>query len=362
MSEPAATADRASRLPLYLALLYGLMIVYASLEPFTGWMMPLPDAPFFLFAPQRFTRFDIAINVIAYAPFGFFLALIGRKPPSSRLALAVGAAALLAFAMETGQMFLPTRDASWIDIVSNASGAALGAGAALGLDRMPGLRRGIRTWRERVFLGGRSGDLGLALLCIWLLSQVNPGIPLFAATFDPSLELTPDLAGTLLQAAQSAFNVIGVGLFLALLLRHRHSFGVAVVVLVFVALLLKSIAAMLLLKSAAWESWLKPGVSFGVAVGAVALLLAIWLPRPARTTLCAIALLSSLVAPLLAPDMWQARAPLALFDWPYGQLLNFNGLTHAVLVSWPLLASVYLLWLAGQPGWGSRAGGADGAV
>jgi len=364
MSQPALDSQpQASRLPQYLALLYGLMIVYASLEPFSGWMMPPPDTPFFLFAPQRFTRFDVAINVMAYMPFGFFLALIGsRRRASARFATTVGIAALLSFAMETGQMYLPTRDASWGDIVSNSAGAALGSLAALAFDRAPGLRNGIRRWRDRVFLGGRTGDLGLALLGIWLLSQVNPGIPLFAATFDPSLELTPDLAGTLLQAAQSAFNVIGVGLFLALLLRHRHSFGAAVAVLVCVALLLKVIAATLLLKSAAWESWLKPGVSLGVAAGAVALLLAIWLPRPARTTLCAIALLSSLVAPLLAPDMWQARAPLALFDWPYGQLLNFNGLTHAVLVSWPPLASVYLLWLAGQPGWGSRAGGADGAV
>ena len=100
---------------------------------------------------------------------------------------------------------------------------------------------------------------------------------------------------------------------------------------------------------------LKPGVSLGVAAGALMLLLAIWLPRPARTTLCAVALLSSLIAPLIAPDMWRVRAPLALFDWSYGHLLNFNGLTHAVLIAWPVLASVYLLWLAGQPGWGQRA-------
>ena len=363
MSQPvAATAHQASRLPQYSALLYGLMIVYASLEPFSGWLAPLPDTPFFLFAPglPRFTRFDIAINLSAYAPFGFFLALIGdRRRTSVRLATAVGAGALLSFAMESMQMFLPTRDASTIDLASNAAGAALGGVAAVAFQRVPGLRRGVRQWRYRVFLGGRSGDLGLVLLAIWLASQVNPGIPLFAATFDPPLELTPDLAGTLLQAAQSAFNVIGVGLFLALLLRHRSHFGAAVVILICIALALKGVAGALLLRSAAWESWLKPGVSLGVAAGAVALLLAIWLPRPVRTTLCAIALLSSLVAPLLAPDLWHARAPLALFDWPYGQLLNFNGLTHAVLLSWPLLASVYLLWLAGQPGWGSNAAGTD---
>ena len=355
MSSSAAPAQRVpTRLPQYLAALYGLMIVYASLEPFSGWMAPLADAPFFLFEPwpSRITRFDIAINMLAYAPFGFLLALVGtRRSAAVRLATAIGGGALLSFAMESTQMFLPTRDASTVDFICNSF--------AFAFDRAPGLRSRIAQWRYRVFLGGRSGDLGLALLGVWLLSQVNPGIPLFAATFDPSLELTPDLAGTLLQAAQSAFNVIGVGLFLALLLRHRRDLGVAVLLLIGIALALKGIAAAVLLKSAAWESWLKPGVSVGVAAGALVLMLAIWLPRPVRTTLCAIALLSSLVAPLLAPDMWQARAPLALFDWPYGQLLNFNGLTHAVLVIWPVLVSGYLLWLAGQPGWGQRAGQSD---
>jgi hypothetical protein len=149
-----------------------------------------------------------------------------------------------------------------------------------------------------------------------------------------------------------------VGLFLALLLRRRGDFGIAVLILIAWPLALKGAAATLMLKSAAWESWLQPGVSLGVAAGAVALLAAVWLPRPARTTVCAVALLSSLVAPLIAPDLWHVRAPLALFGWRYGQLLNFNGLTHAVLIVWPLLASVYLLWLAGQPGWGAHAGGA----
>jgi VanZ family protein len=348
-------------LPQYLAALYGLMIVYASLEPFSGWMAPLPESPFFRFEPWplRIARFDIAINVLTYAPFGFLLALVGTRRPAARLATAIGAGALLSFAMESAQMFLPTRDASSVDFICNSIGAAAGGVAALAFDRAPGLRRRIAQWRYRVFLGGRSGDLGLALLGVWLLSQVNPGIPLFAATFDPSLELTPDLAGTLLQAAQSAFNVIGVGLFLALLVRQRRDLGAAVILLIGIALALKGIAAVVLLKSTAWESWLKPDVSLGVAAGALVLMLAIWLPRPVRTTLCAIALLSSLVAPLLAPDMWQVRAPLALFDWPYGHLLNFNRLTHAVLVIWPVLVSAYLLSLAGQPGWGQRAGQSD---
>jgi VanZ family protein len=344
-----------SQLPQYFAVLYGAMIVYASVDPFSAWMAPIPGTPYFLFAPwpPRYTRFDIAINIVAYVPIGLALALVGaRVRPLTRFAVGTAGGALLSLCMESAQMFLPTRDASTIDLLSNAAGAAIGAFVAVFFNAVPGLRNGIRAWRRRVFLEGRRGDLGLALLGIWLLAQVNPGIPLFAATYDPSLELMSDLAGTLLQAAQSAFNVLGVGLFLALLVRQRQFFGWAVLLLIGFELVLKGCAASILLRHAVLETWLKPGVALGILVGALALLAAIWLPRPLRTTLCAIALLSSLVAPLLAPDMWQARAPIALFDWPYGQLLNFNRLTHAVLVVWPVLASAYLLWLAGQPGWG----------
>lgn len=347
-----------TRLPQYFALLYGLMIVYASLEPFSGWMAPIPGTAFFLFAPipTRFTRFDVAINVIAYIPFGFFVALTGiNRGAPSRLAAAVCTGALLSVAMESTQMFLPTRDASIIDFAFNTAGATLGGVVALALNRLPGVRPAIASLRHRVFIGGKTGDLGLALLGVWLLAQVNPGIPLFAATFDPSLELARDLAGTMLQAAQSAFNVIGAGLFLALLVRHRRFLGRAVLALIGAALMFKGIAAAILIKQSVFEGWLKPGIVLGVVTGGIVLMLAVWLPRPARMTLCAVALLSSLVAPLLAPDMWRARAPLALFDWPYGQLLNFNGLTHAVLVVWPVLANLYLLAVAGQPGWGSMA-------
>jgi hypothetical protein len=68
--------------------------------------------------------------------------------------------------------------------------------------------------------------------------------------------------------------------------------------------------------------------------------------------LCAIALLSALGAPLLAPESLSARAPLAIFDWHYGQLQNYNGLTRAALLVWPLLTAGWLFALAGRPSWG----------
>src|SRR5215467_1961121 len=103
-----------TRLPVYLAGLYGLMIIYASLAPFSGWMAPLPGTSFFLLAPwpAHVTRFDVAINILAYLPFGFFLALIGSDNARRilRVCAAIGVAAVLSFAMESAQMFLPMRD------------------------------------------------------------------------------------------------------------------------------------------------------------------------------------------------------------------------------------------------------------
>src|SRR5437763_15698785 len=104
-----------SRLPQSLAIFYGLMIVYASLEPFSGWQLPPPGTPFFLWAaaPFRFTRFDLLINVVAYLPFGFFVALIGiRRGDHAHVLRATGCAVVLSVALESLQMLLPTRDAS----------------------------------------------------------------------------------------------------------------------------------------------------------------------------------------------------------------------------------------------------------
>jgi hypothetical protein len=186
---------------------------------------------------------------------------------------------------------------------------------------------------------------------------VNPGIPLFASMFEAAPRLgppgtAPDLAATLLQGAHSAFQLLGVGLFLALLLRERRHAAGAMLLLIGAALLVKGAAAAILLKPAAWQHWLSPGVSMGVAAGTLLLSMAIWLPRAAQVALAAIALLSSLLATLFVPDLVYAQAPLALFDWTYGQLLNFNGLTHAVLLAWPVVASLFLFALAGRPGWG----------
>jgi VanZ family protein len=348
-------------LPHALAVLYGLAIAFASLQPFSPWIPPDPATPFWLFAPWplRFTRYDVIANVVAYVPLGIFMALWPRRAtPLARATLALASGLALSFALETLQMFTPPRDASLVDLASNGAGALLGGMAGASLVRADRTRNALSALRRYAFLPGKIGDFGIALLALWLVAQVNPGIPLFAVTFDAehavagAAPAARDAALVLIEAAEYAFQLRGVGLFLSLLVRERRYVGGAVLLMVGAALVAKSAAAMLMLKPSVWETWLKSGVFIGMTAGLLVLLAVVFLPRPVQIASCAISLLASLLVPVLAVDLPSPRAPLTLFNWRYGHLLNFSGLTQSVLLAWPLLAAAWLFVLAGRPGWG----------
>jgi VanZ family protein len=374
--DSAADTSLRTRLPHVLATLYGIAIVYASLEPFHPWLAPPPQTPFFLFAggaAARWIRSDAVLNVLAYLPFGFFVALLRRgASPAQRIGFSVAIGTAMSFAMESLQMYIPPRIASPYDLGANALGATVGGLLATALAHNPVTRASLYRARAGLFLPGALGDVGLALMLLWLVAQTNPGIPLFAVTFDtdPVLpagataivqpnettgEAAHESADTLVQAAGACFQVLGVGLFAALLLRRRRNAGGIVVALILGALLAKSIAAAAMLKPAIWQTWVKPGTLVGIAAGAVLLRVVMALPRPVQVAVCAIALLSALGAPVLSPETLSAHAPLAIFDWRHGQLLNFNGLTHAALLVWPVLTAAWLFALAGRPAWGRPA-------
>jgi VanZ family protein len=357
-----------TRLPHVLAALYGLAIVYASLEPFSPWLPPPPGTPFFLFgASTRWVRYDALLNVLAYVPFGLFVALLARgASPARRIASSIVVGVAMSFAMESLQMYIPPRIASPYDLAANAIGTLAGGIIATAIAGNATMRRMLYDARGRLFLPGHLGDVGLGLLLLWVVAQMNPGIPLFAVTFDTdtvtavgaTVVATPaphDMAETFVQAAGSAFQVLGVGLFVALLLRRRRKAGGVVLAMIIGALVLKGSAAAVLLKPAIWQSWIKPDVVIGISVGAVLLGIAIAMPRPVHVSECAGAMLSALGAPVLAPETLSGRVPAALFDWHYGQLLNYNGLTRMALLLWPVLTAIWLFALAGRPAWGKPA-------
>ncbi len=348
-----------TRLPHALTALYAIAVVCASLQPFTPWMQPPPATPYFLFGawPLRSPpRDDMALNVLAYLPFGFFAALVPRRAsPIARIGVGVFAGALLSLAMESLQMFVPARDANPYDLLANSAGALVGAALGAGLARSAAAKQALKRTRVRLFVPGVLGDLGLALLVLWVVAQANPGIPLFAVAFGPMLaagSAPVDGAEVLLEAAGSGFHLLGVALFVTLLMRDRATAGGAVLLLIGTALVLKGSAAAWLLKPALWQSWIRPGVLAGIAAGALLLPLAMALPRPVQVATCGVALLASLVPPAMEIEAMGARASMGVFEWRFGQLLNYHGLSHTVLLAWPILAAGWLFGLAGRPAWG----------
>ena len=361
-----------SLLPHFLVALYGLAIVYASLQPFAPWIAPPPghavlpvravaaalDALRRRSSTSSPTRRSVSSS--RWCRGG------GRRSAGSSVAIAAGAA--LSFALETLQMFLPPRDASAIDLIANTAGAALG-GVVGGRVRALGRPRSAASCRvrERWFVPGRSATSASRCSRSGSPCRSNPGIPLFAIVFDPACRssapparcpapATPTSPPRWSQGAHSAFQLLGVGLFLSLLLRERRYVGGAVLLLIGAALLVKGVAAAVLLKPAAWEHWLSPGVSTGVAAGALLLLAAIWLPRPAQVAMATVALLSSLLTTLLAPDLLFARAAavgVRLVVRPPAQLQRPHA--HRCCSSGRFAASAYLFALAGQPELGRAA-------
>jgi len=173
-----------SRLPHILAAVYALAIVFASLQPFGDFLAPPGDAPFWLFSPGRVRapRFDVLVNLLAYLPFGAFIALVPhRLSPGRRVALGAVAGFAMSFVMESLQAWIPPRDANVVDLLSNTFGALAGAAIAATIARRPKARERLSRWRRGLFLPGMLGDVGLALLALWLAAQVNPAIPLFAS-------------------------------------------------------------------------------------------------------------------------------------------------------------------------------------
>lgn len=91
---------------------------------------------------------DTAINILGFVPFGFLLAACrserrrARRLPDLLIALAVGA--LTSAAIETVQVFLPTRSSTVMDVLANTLGTALGALSAT-FFRLPGSAGGQRA-------------------------------------------------------------------------------------------------------------------------------------------------------------------------------------------------------------------------
>ena len=334
----AKQAARASSLARIAFAVYVLLIAYASLYPLEGWR-DHGLSPFAYLGsawPRYVTAFDLAANVLGYLPYGF-LCVLALQPQLRGLlafAVAVASAGLLSLALEAAQSYLPARVATNLDVLCNIAGGA--CGAAAGVLAAPALLGGpLERLRAKAFFTGAEIDFGLALLALWLFTQLNPATLLFAAGDLRDL-LSPGVAA----------NLVSVALLLSALVRPGRPVRAMFGALVLAALAVKIAAFAIVMQAQNVFVWLTPGAQIGLAGGVLVALAAISLPRVARLALAAVLIMAATVLVNLAPPNPYLAATLKL--WQQGNFLNFNGLTRLVSALWAYIALGYLILLAAR--------------
>src|SRR5581483_4380471 len=270
-------SSRRSSFFRYLTLGYTFLIAYASLYPFADWKQV--EGPLFNFVwapwPHYYTLSDLALNVLAYMPFGFALALavLSFAPPTRAAILATLAGTLLSLSMESIQQFISTRVSSNLDLLTNGLGALTGSLVAITLGERWLLSGRAYRWRDRTFLPGSTIDAGFVVLALWLFTQLNPDVWLFGngelrgvVPASMQFEFRPD-AYRWLETGITCVNLAGLALLVRAMARRERSLMGPLFSLVMAALALKGAGAMTLFRPGAGVPWLTPGSMLGIPLG-----------------------------------------------------------------------------------------------
>jgi len=344
-----------------LALLYAVLVVYASLYPFTDWRDQGVDVGAFLVAPfpRYWTGFDVSVNLAGYVPLGGLVALWVLRSRSGAHPVRTGLLAVcaLSLCMETLQTFLPSRVASREDWLLNSAGGWIGAAAAVALAQTGAIDHWSRV-RARWFVPGARG--GLVLLATWPVALLFPPAVPFGLgqvlerleaelarhlTGTPLLEWLPQ-RNTVLQPLAPSGEMVCV--FLGLLVPVLLGFSCIRALqrrLLFVPLLFVTGILVTGFSSAmswgplhAW-SWLDLPAQIGILAAFFAALLLAMLPLRASTALVFLALGVSLSLLNLAPE--SPYFAQTLQEWEQGRFIRFHGLAQWVGWIWPYAALVY---------------------
>lgn len=351
---PLPATSPSTRLGRYLIAGYILLIMYASLTPFSGWREQ--GLSFFdvLAAPlgQAYTPFDTVANLLAYIPFGLLLALSlhTRFGTGRGVLLSTLGGALLSASMEYVQMYLPMRTSSNLDLLTNSSGTLLGSILALKIAPSAWFAR-LAQGRQNLVRTGAVVDFGLALFILWMFAQINPLLPMLGNIFIgetakyPFQPISAEPFNWLASCAV-ALNLLMLGCLLITLMRRRRHAMTALMIVLFAVAAMKFIAAVLLLKSWALLLWLNSEAMLGIIAGLVVLAFA---ARMAERLVSWCAAFSALAYLVIGFWMLDSNAPqvhtMRLYQWKEGHLLTYNGLSHNILLLFPLLMLGYL-WRA----------------
>ncbi len=330
-----------------LAVVYTLLIAYATLHPFTGWRdQGLSPFAWLAIWPKIFLSGDLTFNLLAYVPMGMFTvwALIGRTGAALAILLAA-----LSGTLESLQSYLPSRIPSLADFAANGAGAL--AGALVGAMLAPGLlQRGLLKKIGDDWIDRRA-PRGLILVALWLFASLYPQSMLFG--HGSLLGLIGPVSGypftpaefTRVEAAVTAASLFAAGTLLAGSVRAPAPRIVLLILFVAASCAVRALSHAILFSPELALAWLTPGAQRGLMFGAAALLLVLALPRTMQLALVAVALTFATVVVNLAPANPYYAAIVQVLN--PGRFLNFNGLTQTIASAWPFLALVYVMFVLG---------------
>ncbi|QHE83802.1 VanZ family protein [Hydrogenophaga sp. BPS33] len=354
-----------------LALLFAGLVVYASLYPFAGWRVQGVSPLAFLQAPlpEYWTGFDVASNLLGYAPLGFLLSMAMLRSGLGRWSwwLAFALPALLSLSVETLQNYLPMRVPSNVDFALNTAGAAVGGTFAWAMERVGILRR-WSAFRSSWFEPTAHGSL--VLLALWPLALLYPlPVPFglgqvldrvesglisslddtpFLAWLPLRVE-TPDPLSPLAEAFCVALCLLSPILLGFAEMRSVFRRGAFMLVLLVCALVAAGLSAALTYgPSHAW-AWITPQVALGMGIALMAGLGMLGLPRRLCTVVMLLTLSVSLTLLNQAPD--SPYFVQSLEAWEQGRFIRFHGLSQWLGWLWPFAALVFgLRAVARTPG------------
>jgi VanZ family protein len=331
------------------------LIVYASLYPFDHWRDQGIWSWSFLTAPwpQYWLGFDVAANVLGYAPLGFFLTLSAMRMGwrTRVVTLSTLAAALLSLAMEGLQSYLPARVPSLPDFLLNTLGACLGAVIAGSLEYW-GLLRRWGQFRERWFV--RDAYMALVLIAVWPVALLFPvAVPLglgqvwervedaLTSAFDATpfedwiplraFELEPLLPGAELLCVMLGLLVpclLGFGV-----IRQAGQRLLYLSLVVCMALGVSALSAALSYGPVHAWAWLDLPVIFGLIMGIVVALF--FLPLSSRAAWAFILLAVLIQQSMLNQSPESAYFAQTLQTWEQGRFARFHGLVQWLGWLWP---------------------------
>lgn len=351
MKDMFITQTRA-RLRTLLAIDYALFIVYGSLSPFSGWRKQGLDFITVLGAPLQltYTAFDATINLMSYVPLGLLitLALHARFGSSVSVILGFFLGVSLSAGMEYLQMYLPARNSSNMDILSNSAGTLLGAMIAVSMASWSWLYNSLTHWRSSLFHQGKEMDFGLALLALWIFGQVNPSLPMLGNVFISEVAHRPFAAlppspFSWWESSAVMLNLLMLGTLMLTLLRTPRNTVIALPVILSVVALVKFVAAAVLLKSWALLLWINSEAVLGMMIGMSLLFVTLSLPRSAAISSGAAAALIYFAVVNFEFGNNTPSVSMSVYYWHYGHLLNYNGLAQTIYMVFPLLL-IFHLW------------------